>query len=156
MRAEYEHRGFYDIRGNPERDHYIIVAAVIRQGDTEIIGPGARAQARLFSKIILSYEIKLPRMFGPKKRVLTISARTMGKLPNLLLVSKQGRLPLRREEGEAYFRLPGPTTIENTLEFELPDKSFGPKTFGKLYLEDDGLYEMVTIHHPSNDKLRLS
>lgn len=156
MRAEYEHRGFYDIRGNLERDHYIIVAAVIRQGDTEIIGPGARVQARLFSKIILSYEIKLPRMFGPKKRTLTISARATGKLPGMLLVSKQGRLPLRREEGEAYFRLPGPTTIEDTLEFELPDKSFGPKTFGKLYLEDDGLYEMVTIHHPSDDKLRLS
>ena len=156
MRAEYEHRGFYDIRGNLERDHYIIVAAVVRQGDTEIIGPGARVQARLFSKIILSYEIKLPRMFGPKKRILTISARTTGKLPNLLLVSKQGRLPLRREEGEAYFRLPGPTPIENMLEFELPDKSFGPKTYGKLYLEDDGLYEMVTIHHPSEDKLRLS
>ena len=156
MRAEYEHRGFYDIRGNLERDHYIIVAAVVRQGDTEIIGPGARVQARLFSKLILSYEIKLPRMFGPKKRILSISARMTGKLPNLLLVSKQGRLPLRREEGEAYFRLQGPTPIENMLEFELPDRSFGPKTFGKLYLEDDGLYEMVTIHHPSEDKLRLS
>ncbi len=156
MRAEYEHRGFYDIRGNMERDHYIVVAAVIRQGNDEIIGPGARVQARLISKIVLSYEIKLPRLFGPKKRILSISSRTAGKLPNLLLVSKQGRLPLRREEGEAYFRLQGPIPIESTLEFELPDKSFGPKTFGKLYLEDDGLYEMVTIHHPSEDKLRLS
>ncbi len=156
MRAEYEHRGFYDIRGNPERDHYIVIAAVIRQGNDEVIGSGARIQARLVSKIVLSYEIKPPRKFGPKKRMLSISTRAAGKLPDMLLVSKQGRLPLRREEGEPYFRVPAPLWIESALEFELPDKAFGPKTFGKLYLEDDGLYEVVTIHHPSEEKLRLS
>ena len=156
MRAEYEHRGFYDIRGSMERDHYIVVAAVIKQGNDEVIGTGIRAHARLVSKMILSYELKLPRMFGPKKRILSISSRAAGTLPDLVLVSKQGRLPLRREEGEPYYRIPGPTEIQGILEFELPDRSFGPKTLAKLYLEDDDLYEIVTIHHPSEEKLRLS
>jgi hypothetical protein len=154
--AEYEHRGYYDIKGTQNRDHYILVAAIIKQGNDQIMGSGVRVQARLASKMVITYEIKSPRgLFGPKKRMLLLSSRTSGTLPTLLLVSKQGRLPLRKEEGEPIIRFEGPITIENTLEFELPDKSFGPRTFGKLYLEDDGMYEVVTIHHPSEEKLRL-
>lgn len=155
-RAEYEYKGYYDIRGTQNCDYYIVVAAVIRQNADQIIGSGARIQARLASKIIITYEIKMPRsLFGPKKRLLHISARSAGSLPTLVIVSKQGRLPLRKEEGEPIFRLEGPVPIEGELEYELPDRSFGPRTFGKLYLEDDRMYEVVTIHHPSEEKLRL-
>ena len=156
-RAEYEHRGYYDIRGTQNRDHYIVVAAIVKQGADQIVGTGTRIQARLASKIVVSYEIRALRsLFGPKKRMLHISSRTVGTLPTLVIVSKQGRLPIRKEEGEPMFRLEGPLHIENDLEIELPDTSFGQRTFGKLYLEDDGMYEVVTIHHPSEEKLRLA
>lgn len=156
-RTEYEHRGYFDIRSTQNRDHYIVVSAVIRQGNDQIIGSGARIQARLVSKIVITYQIKTPRsLFGPKKRSLQVSTRAAGTLPTLLLVSKQGRLPLRKEEGEILMRLPGPFSIEDDVEYELPGTVFPPRTFSKLYLEDDTLYEMVTIHHPSEDKLRLA
>src|SRR5579883_611278 len=155
-RAEYEHRGYFDIRGTPNSDHYIVVAAIIRQGNDQIIGSGTRIQARLASKIVIEYEIKLPRgFFGPKKLLLHITSRTAGSLPTLLLVSKQGRLPLRKEEGEPFIRFEGPVLIESELDLELPIKSLPPRTFGKLYLEDDRMYDVVTIHHPPEDKLRL-
>lgn len=155
--VEYEHKGYYDLKGVPDRDHYIVVAAIVAQGDERIVGAGARVRARLVSKLVVTYEIKdLRPLFGPKKRMLRVTARSAGTLPTILVMSKQGRLPLRKEEGEILFRQEGPLPIETTLEFELPERTFAPRTFGKLYLEDDTLYESVTIHHPDEEKLRLA
>ena len=72
------------------------------------------------------------------------------------LVSRRERVPLYKNEGEIFHRVQGPLSIEKELSIELPDKAFPPKTFGKLYLENDKAYEVVNIHHPSEDKLRLS
>lgn len=157
-RIEYEHRGYHDIKGIPNADHYIVVAAVIIQGDDRIIGSGLRLHARLVGKIVIIYEIKIVRhLLGPKKRLLQVTVRgSVVSLPTLLLMTKQGRLPLRKEEGELLYRLNGSAFVENILEKELPEKTFAPRTFGKLYLEDDKMYEAVTIHHPSEEKLRLA
>lgn len=158
-RAEYEFHGHYDIRGATNqqgKDHYIVVAAIIKQDTEQIVAPGTRLQARLASKIVVTYEIKISRnLFGPKQRTLHLYARTPGVLPTLLLVTKQGRLPLNRAEGDLLYREEGPIRIEKDLVLSLPEKAFPPKTLGKLYLEDDNLYNVVTIYHPSEDKLRL-
>ncbi len=153
-RAQYESRGHFDITGISERDYYIVVAAIVRQGNEELIGSGARVQARLMSKISITYEIKQAR-FGRKRRTLHIYTRKAGTLPSFLLVTRQGRLPLHKSEGEPFYRQTGPIEIEQELVFELPDQALPPKTLSKLYLEDDSAYEYVSIHHPSEEKLRL-
>ena len=155
-RAEYDYLSHYDIRGVANQDHYIVVAAIVKQGNDQIVAPGVRVQARLASKITVTYEIKNARsLFGPKQRTLHIYARTPGTLPTLLLVSKQGRLPINKAEGDVLYREDGPIHIEKDVVIPLPDKAFPPKTFGKLYLEDDSLYNVVSVNHPSEDKLRL-
>lgn len=153
-RAEYESLGYIDIRGVTDRDYYIIVAAVIKEGSEQITGSGARIQARLASKLILTYEIKQTG-FVRKKRTLHLYARKPGLLPDLLLISRRDRLPLYKGEGEVLHHINGPLAIEKELSVELPEKTYPPRTFGKLYLKDDTLYEVVNIHHPSEDKLRL-
>lgn len=153
-RAEYDFHGHYDIRGATNQDHYIVVAAIIKQGSEQIIAPGARVLAGLASKIVVTYEIRQPK-FGRKKRTLHLYVRTPGQLPALLLVSKRDGLPFRKTEGEPFHQVEGPLTIEKELAIELPDKAFPPRTFGKLYLVDDHEYNVVTIQHPSEDKLRL-
>jgi hypothetical protein len=156
-RSEYEYHGHYDIHGAMNTDYYIVVAAVIKQGNDEIIATGARLQARLASKVVLTYEIKQARgLFGPKQCMLHLSVRAPGQLPTLLLVNKQGHLPIVKTEGEIFFRLPGPFLIEENMAIPLPDKAKPPRTFAKLYLEDDRYYNEIIIHHPSEDKLRLS
>ena len=156
IRAQYDYSGHYDIRGLANQDHYIVVAAIVKQGNDQIVAPGARIHARLASKIVVTYEIKNPRnLFGPKQRTLHLYARTPGTLPTLLIVSKQGRLPINKAEGEVMHRVEGPIRIEKDLVIALPDKAFPPKTFGKLYLEDDSLYNVVSVNHPSEDRLRL-
>lgn len=155
-RAEYEYLGHYDIRGGQNQDYFIVVAALVRQSNELVVGSGARIRARMASKIVVEYEIKSKGLFGSKKRLLQIYVRTPGELPTLVMVSRQGRLPLNKAEGVVMHRVEGPLQIERETAIELPDRAFPPKTFGKLYLEDDSLYEVVTIHHPNEEKLRLS
>jgi hypothetical protein len=155
-RAEYEYMGHYDIRGTTNQDHYIVVSAIIKQGSDQIVSPGLRVQARLASQIVVEYEIKMSRnLFRPKQLMLHLHTRTPGTLPTFLIMSKQGRLPINKAEGNLFHRQEGPINIEKDLVIILPDKAVPPKTFGKLYLEDDSLYNLVRINHPSEDKLRL-
>ncbi len=156
-RTEYEYHGHYDIHGETNTDYYIVVAAIIKHGNEEIVANGARLQARLASKVVLTYEIKQPRgLFGPKQYMLHLSVRSPGQLPTLLLINKQGHLPIMKTEGDVFFRLQGPIPLDDNMVIPLPDKPRPPKTFAKLYLEDDKYYNEVIIHHPSEDKLRLS
>ena len=153
-RAEYEFLGHFDIKGTENQDYYILVSAVVKQGNEQIITPGAYLHARQASKIVLTYEIRRAR-FGRKQRTLHLSVRTPGMVPTLLLVCKRHGLPFKKTEGELFHRVEGPIKIEKDLPIPLPDKAFPANTFGKLFLEDDSLYDMVSVHHPSEDKLRL-
>ena len=153
-RAEYEFLGHFDIKGTVNQDYYILVSAVVKQGNEQIIPPGAYLHARQASKIVLTYEIRRAR-FGRKQRTLHLSVRTPGMVPTLLLVCKRHGLPFKKTEGELFHRVEGPIKIEKDLPIPLPDKAFPANTFGKLFLEDDSLYDMVSVHHPSEDKLRL-
>ncbi len=154
-RAEYEFLGHFDIRGTLNQDYYILVSAVVKQGNDQVITPGASIHARLASKITLMYEIRQAR-FGRKQRMLLLSARTPGTVPTLLLVCKRNGLPFKKTEGELFHRVEGPFKIEKELTIALPDKAVSANTFGKLFLDDDNLYDVVSVHHPSEDKLRLS
>jgi hypothetical protein len=154
-RAEYDSLGHFDIREAANRDYYIVVSAIVRQDNQRITGLGCRVHARLASKVVVTYEIKQTGFLGRGKRVLHIRTRQPGMLPTLVMVSSRGRLPLYRAEGELFYRLEGPLAINDEVTLELPTKSFPPKTFGKLYLEEDSEYEVVTIYHPNEDKLRL-
>lgn len=152
--AEYSSQGCFDIRGIAESDYYIVVAAMVRQGNELVVGNGERVQARLASKITLKYEIKLASMWR-KRRTLHLYTSKPGVLPTLLLVTRRDRLPFNKSEGQPFFECAGPLAIEQELVFELPENSFPAKTFAKLYLADDAAYEIVSINHPGMDKLRL-
>ena len=153
--ATYDHLGYFDVRGTVSQDYYIAVSAIIQDGKERVVSPEERCLAHLVSKFVMNYEIKNPTLFH-KKRTLTITARTPGTLPVLVLVSRRDRLPFRKSDGDVFQRIE-PTVIgEKELIIELPEQKFPPRTFGKLFLEDDALNEVVTIHHPGIEKLRMS
>jgi hypothetical protein len=154
-RARYDLLGHFPLRGAQDRDYYITVCAIVKQGNEQFLGPPTSIRVRLASKMVLRYEIKQTG-FVRKKRMLHLSTDKPGRLPGLLLVSRRDRLPLRKTEGEVVFAVDGPLPIENELVLALPEQAFPPNTFGKLYLADDRAYEVVNIYHPSEDKLRLS
>ncbi len=154
-RAEYEHRGYYDIRDTVNQDYYIVVAAVSQRGNERVMAQGVRLLARLVSKAVLTYEIKSPGMLQ-KKRRLHLIVEPACPLPVMLLVTQQGRLPFRRTDGKLWYRIePGATAQRELVIDDLPTTKFPSCTFAKLFLEDDSLYSEFTVHHPREDKLRL-
>ncbi|MFL5626286.1 MAG: hypothetical protein ACJ788_11910, partial [Ktedonobacteraceae bacterium] len=153
--AEYDRTGHYDLRGTVDQDYYIVVSAIINQDGAKITAEGIRLFTRQATKLVFTYEIKNPTMFR-RKRTLHIMARTPGTLPTLLLIGKRDRLPFRKADGDLLQRIE-PTLIDGKeLVIELSERTFPTKTFGKLFLEDDNLHELISIHHPTEDKLRLS
>jgi hypothetical protein len=78
-----------------------------------------------------------------------------GSLPALWLVSKQGRLPFRKEDGETILRVQPLSLQGREVVIDVPGR-YPAGTFVKLFLEDDEMNEMVKILHPALQRLRLN
>ena len=156
-RAEYDLKGFFEIRDPPPEDHYMIVFAVINQEEDKIIAPGtsdgARKQIRLFSRITLTYEIRKP--WFKKERQLYLEIIGEGELPALCLVSKQRTLPMRRHDGQVVIDIPTRPIEQKSVTIPIDGSMLSPQKFGKLFVKDDSLVDSVIIRHPSLEKLKL-
>lgn len=156
--AQYEKLGHYDLPGTQNQNYYIVLSAVIDQDGAKIPAQGIRIYTRIGPKLTFKYEIKNRRR---RTLHLYIPGRTGGTIPTLLLVSRQGNPPSKKTEGDIFHRI-DPVLIrdgEKEKVIPLPERNFPPKTFGKLFLEDDTMYESVTIHHPGyqeQEKLSLN
>jgi hypothetical protein len=156
-RAQYDLRGHYDIANPVQADYYIAVLAIVSQDGQQVISAGETESARklvtLRSRITLNYEIT--KSWWGKKFSLQLTVKGKGQLPALVLVSKQGALPMNRSDGQLVLRVE-PTAIEREqIAIALPENSEWRQGYGRLFLEDDALYDMVTIRHPDREKLRL-
>ncbi len=164
----------YDLQGgvalpNPAReDYHIVVYAVYTRGGQRVVAPGqagARRLVPLKSRISIAYEIIRPRgLFGGRAApALALALTGAGRVPPLLLVRKQGGVPINKADGDVIHRQPafdfaGPTAAYSEA---LPASAAGqPHSYVKLFLEDDSLYDTrggyIRIDHPLTDKLRLS
>jgi hypothetical protein len=73
----------------------------------------------------------------------------------MYLIGKQDRLPLSKTDGLLLQHI-SPTQIsEKHLVIKLTQQRIAAGTLGKLFLEDEGMYEFITILHPSESKLRF-
>jgi hypothetical protein len=158
-RGQYDLNGYYDITNPAQADHYITVFAVIGQGEQKIRASGQAKSARklvsLASRIMVSYELKKSWLTGRIHLHLNIKGR--GHLPALILTRKQATLPLNKFDGEQIFRLEDAPIYKERLHFTLPALAARQRqgSYAKLFLENDDLYDVVTIRHPARTKLRL-
>jgi hypothetical protein len=165
-RDAYEQVGYYDLPGPIDYDCYILISAIATHKQQQFIASGIPLVMRMGTRITLTYEIIQPT-FLRKQRMLRIIIDAPGVIPALQLVSKRGQIPLRRTDGELFYRIAGigeaTTTTETRqnqqrreLTIPLPEKAVAPRTYGKLFLEDDAHYRDFLIHHPSATQMRLS
>jgi hypothetical protein len=156
-RAEYERLGYSDLGASGSQDYYITVAAVVQYGGDTITGGGARTHLRLASMVTLEYDLRPPgRLFGAKHYRLALRTSAPVSLPVLVLRGKRLGLPMSKADGDLIYRSDGALEITRDLEIELPDRTYSPNTFGKLFLEDDAAYDAIKVFHPDREKLRLS
>lgn len=157
-KAQYDLRGYYDISNPVMEDHYIIVYAVITQAGQRIISTGQAEDCRrlvsLRSRIMLNYEIKKSRF--QKKHHLQLTFQGKGTLPALVLVRKRATLPMKKTDGEIVLRSEPMSIKDDNLVLQIPQRALRGRSYVRLFLEDDNMYDFVTIRHPSREKLRLS
>jgi hypothetical protein len=157
-RAEYDISGSYDVEQPGERDHYVVVHAVINQEGRRLVAEGARAGARQYvalgSRITLHYEVHKPLWRRRSRLRLEVDGEE-GWVPRLLLVRKFGGLPLDVADGERVFEIASFEADGRRHAFWLPEGIERPRAFVKLFLADDQAYDRVIVRHPSQDKLRL-
>lgn len=156
-RAQYDLNGFFDIHKPLIADHYIIVYAVIGQGEQRIVASGEYAGARklvcLKSRILLEYEIK-PSLLKTKFS-LCLYIKGEGDLPKMVLIRKHGALPMNKSDGDLVLTLNAQKIQNDHFTFPIPENYNQRQSFARLFLQDDTLYDVVTIRHPALEKLRL-
>ena len=158
-RAQYDNSGHYDLQGTSNQQYYMLISAIIDDNGTKVIAQGIAISALQIIKLELTYEIRLSGAFGiGRKRTLHIRVNALngGHIPQLRLVGKQGRLPFRKTDGDLLQNI-GPLLNDKKEQvIALPQRQFASGTYGKLFLEEDDKNDRVIIHHPSEEKLRLS
>jgi hypothetical protein len=154
-RSEYEEQGFYDIRGIIHQRLSILISAIMEHNGLQTTASGVMIHIHLH-KTTLTYEIQPPRLLY-RRRMIYIVADKPGPIPALVLVSKPGSLPEQRADGNVFHRIEGRMNKKGEMSIDLPNIPLPSPTFGKLFLEDDRLYNTINIHHPSlYEQLRLS
>jgi hypothetical protein len=154
-REEYERRGYYDLRKMTSRDCFLLVSATMQLHDQKVFSEGVRLAVRLSSQMTITYAIKQATLWQ-KRRVLHIAIDPPGPLPALLLVCKQGGLPLRKSDGDPFQRIEADEQVRGSIQVELSMHPLARGTFGKLFLEDEALYSEWIVHHPGEQSMRLS
>lgn len=150
---EYELHGYYDLVLTERHDLYVVISTLMKLGDAQFRADGVWMWVRLVSKAVITYEIKRTSMM---KRALHLLVEPDRQLPALLLVQKQGGLPLNKADGMIF------QCIEETFGegkrkvIDLSLAPLPPNTFGKLFFRDDIHYDEFTLHHPGEQQMRLS
>ena len=160
-KAQYETRGGYcDI---PEKlieaAYDITVSGLLRYNGESIKTQPCQCHWQARKAINLRYQIKqtgwFSRLIGGGPRFsLRIDIQGDGEVPAIVLVVKQGGLPVGKEDGEAH-ELEPIAAGKSSVRIDLPVYIGGMDSYAKLYLKDDKDYDFVRIDVPHPDDLRL-
>jgi hypothetical protein len=151
-RAQYDLRGCFDIDCRAQADYYIAIYTIYGHGSERVISAGAcRKKIVIRSRMEVTYAIKRSFLSSDLKLELTVTGE--GTLPELVLVRKQGGLPMSKTDGELAFHLSPAATKSKGESIKLPPEIRGNQYFGRLFLQDDDGYDFVTIRNPPDQKM---
>lgn len=109
------------------------------------------------SKSTIRYSLNRKRtmlFFG--KLTITVEVELdgdMNALPELRVVKKIGRQPLRREDGILVLKSPASQT--KSLSLSIPDNMIEPNAYFKLFLENKDDIQKFNLEHPGNDDMHV-
>jgi hypothetical protein len=136
-------------------DYYIRVSAIYQRSNERLVADGACVLVQQQSKVVVTYKMQCATSIH-RKRYLYLIIRTRQQLPRLLVVAKQGGIPFSKADGEVFHRIEPFFPQPGKVVFRLPPTLLPPKTFGKLFFEDDAMYRTFIVHHPHEQAMRLS
>lgn len=172
-KAQYDQAGGFRINSPEKRNHYIVVYAVIGEGDQQVIASGLSISARtcivVEDLIRVDYEVRrIGRLLGRRGRLtLVLNVNGIGTLPAMQLRSKQDVQPTSKTEGEVILQIEAmelandPVKKNSAVSLHYDLSAFErDRRLVRLFLEDDNLYDhcgggYVHLEHTSNEKVRV-
>ncbi|BCL77984.1 transcriptional regulator [Ktedonobacteria bacterium brp13] len=151
---EYARRGYYDFHGKSSMHYYLSLTVISQQQGEHIESQGIKLSVQQAELLSVRYEIRRAGRLS-KRSILYITAAQATTLPTLVLVGRQGRIPVHKADGDNVLRVEHRYVEGKGFQVELPNNSSARNLYCKLFLEDDGLYQRIEIYHPHEDKLKV-
>lgn len=160
-KRQYDRTGCYELATPKRLDYYLWVRTVVDHGGerlrSEASAPGSRVLVERPTHMALEYAVKKEGgILSPSRLTLRITLRKgAGKLPALLFVSKPGEPPAYKQDGAVILRLE-PQLLPDTTSLVSDLTAYRQKgVYGRLFLENERLYEFVEMRHPDPRQLKL-
>lgn len=158
---QYDPTGYYELVTSKRLDYYLWVRTVVEQEGKRLRPESSTNGSRTFverpNHLVIEYTVeKSWRLFSPARLTLQISLRKgAGKIPGLVLVSKQGEPPAYKQDGVIILQLKAQLLEDTTsLVYDLTMYK-QENAYARLFLENDRLYEFIEMRHPAPQQLRL-
>ena len=164
-RAQFDIHGYYVLKNPAERDYYIGAFAVISGAGTELVASGHNARTRisLSTTLEIRFEINRTRRNVLQKGPFQLKVRYNGggHLPEMVLVRRQGAVPLKRTEGQVIHTIAARELegTRGTIIETLAEDIERPQSYINLFLVDEVFYQNqggnVRILLPDQNKLKV-
>ena len=160
-KTQYAKQGCHPLDNLKRGDCYICVRTVVIHDEKKWLAKGESLGARVLldrpNYLTLEYLIARSRHFlaRPTFALHIHLRRGGGKLPTMVLVAKKGEPPTHKQDGMVVLRLEAQLLQDTTsLVVDLTAHS-EQGIYGRLFLENDRLYEYVEMRHPDHHQLKL-
>ena len=158
-RALYDKEGGFVIRKPEKKDYYFTAFVCAESQGRKIYSSGSRLYIPNKEPLKLYYEIKVRKsLFGRVKSVTLIidGNGDVVDIPDMVLVKKAGRLPLKKSDGPVIFNIEKKKLHGLvTLEIDLPLNQLEQNSYGRLFFLDDSQTKKIRLTSRGKEKQRL-
>ncbi|MBV7273144.1 hypothetical protein JMF89_09990 [Clostridiaceae bacterium UIB06] len=156
-REDSTENGGYIIHKVIEGNYYFCIYIVAEHNQKTIFSEGTRRLVVNKRPSEIFYEIKRRKTILGKLKGVELVLSTTDKevnLPQLVLVSKCGNMPLQKSDGETIFKTDYQTiSLDKPLVLELSVENIGKNMYVKLFFLDDSNSKLYRIISPAKEKL---
>lgn len=162
-REEDFETGDYTISKIEEGNYYFCIYAVVEYENKTLYSEGQRrlvvnkVPQEIFYEIDLKKSL-LGKLKSAKISLSSASSKSSSKdeieLPQLVLISKIGNMPIQKSDGETLFNIDYETLKnDEIMDFELPIENIRKNMYVKLFFVDDSNSKLYRIVSPAKEKL---
>lgn len=149
-RELYDRQRAFVIESVTDKDYFIEIATQNFEGKQELLSSGVRIKFANKPPMIIKYTLKVST-FLRKKLSLTIENDNNDRLPELVLISSAGKMPVRKEDGTAIHLIPEGTACGT---YELSGEHIRKNYYARLFLTDASI-KNIKIITPGKERLKL-
>lgn len=149
-KENYDREGAYVIRNVRDGDYYFSIRTCYTRNTRELLSESKRVFFSNSKPIDLEYFVKYRKLFG-KKLELKILSKENKVLPGLVLVAKDGGVPVKKEDGIEILELTGVRT-NSSHKISLDEITID--RYVRLFVKESAV-SSLRILTPPKEKLKL-